>query len=145
MRRARFKNDSKLAEKLGMDSTQIGRWREKDTTPSGDNLSRLCLALHVAPAYLFGHDVDFREESAAMLEAHVGDVEAKIVRAIGALSAAQRERFTEKVDIWLDAIADQPKLPFDEQPTAFGDEVVSPSGGVPSPSVVAPSRPKSRP
>lgn len=108
MQRAQIKSDRELARRVGVAPSQPGNWRRGDTTPTGENLAKLCRELSVTPAYLFGHDEkQARGEAARTLRQLIGDPEARIVESLGLLSEAERQRIADRIDGMVDALRDQ--------------------------------------
>lgn len=98
--RTDYKTDVALAGAVGVNSTQIGRWRDGSTVPEGRTYARLCGALGVLPGWLFGEDLSkdqARKEVADMLEHAVGKSEADVVRLLGVISDDQRKTVVDTI------------------------------------------------
>jgi transcriptional regulator with XRE-family HTH domain len=106
MERADYKTDVALAAKVGVNSTQIGRWRIGETVPEGRTYARLCAALGILPGWLFGEDLspeDARKEVTDLVERNIGKWEASAIQLLGTMSEEVRAKVVASMVAFSDA------------------------------------------
>lgn len=124
MERAGYKTKSGLAEAVGVWPSQINNWLIGKTTPSGENLDRLCEVLHATSAYLFGkaeHRNQRDSLRAAVLDqvrAAFGRAEAEVLENMSRLTPHHQAILSGRIVGWVEALEAMerdglPVTPFD--------------------------------
>lgn len=95
--------DSPLARAIGVSPSQIKRWKHNEQGAMPDAVRALANFFEVSEAYFYGIDTeDIREQIAREVQRALGQPEADIVRALGALSEADRYKMAGRVIGWIE-------------------------------------------
>lgn len=104
-KQAGFKSLRKLAEAIGIDPSQMTRWRKHETTPAGDVVAKLCGALHVLPGYLFGDDeAKLQGELLDVVRQMFGRAEADLLMLVRRLTPHHKAIVSGRIEGWVDAL-----------------------------------------
>jgi transcriptional regulator with XRE-family HTH domain len=93
-----------VAKALQVHPSQLTRWEQERTAPEGDEVRKIAEYFGTTVAFLYGlEDEDPRERLASDIAAELGPSEAKVLRAMGAVTPEARQALAERVIGWVEA------------------------------------------